>query len=280
MGCLELAYSRPQLCSRIYPRIWSLSTCTGISYIVTDSNHSCPDTAWNLFRLQYLDGEGLDPLLPLPFVAPEYHAYLQFLRGRTFNILGLPAEIRNKIYRYTLTGKIFTVKLQFKPFDTSLMRVNKQIYRETSSLFYYENSFRIPQSLFVGAPILDQLEKFYHLPRQRLSIMKRLLIDIPVHGPRSLSHLKAETKENVDTLAMFLSKNRKWEREIKIELNIVWGEERRRLTLLDYLDLIEPWVDEDVIDDLVEGNIEMSLQVHPIYLDAWVDLLVCTFPLP
>lgn len=154
------------------------------------------------------------------------------------------------------------------------MRVNKQIYRETSNLFYHENSFRIPQQLFIGAPILNQLERFYHLPRQRLSILKRLLIEIPVHTSQSLSHLKTETKGNVDSLAAFFSRNHKWEREIKVELSIAWGAEHRQLRTVDYNDLIKPWIDREVVDGKVEGNIEMCLQVYPTYLDAYIDFLV------
>lgn len=96
-------------------------------------------------------------------------------------LLALPGEIRNRIYRYVLLKpKPFAVRLQFSPRDTALLLVNKQVYREASTIFYYENTFRIPESLFLGAPILQQMERFYHVPRWTLKSMKHLVVEIPV----------------------------------------------------------------------------------------------------
>ncbi len=99
-------------------------------------------------------------------------------------LLALPGEIRNRIYRYVLIKpNPFAVKLQFSPRDTALLQVNKMVYKEASTVFYYENTFRIPESLFLGAPILQHMENFYHVPGWRLKSMKHLIIEIPVRTP-------------------------------------------------------------------------------------------------
>lgn len=102
-------------------------------------------------------------------------------------ILALAGEIRNRIYRYALvTSQPFTVQLQFAPLDTALLRVNKQIHAEASSIFYHENAFRFPQALFVGAEILPQLEKLYRILPTRLRTMRNFVLDFPVSGSTQL----------------------------------------------------------------------------------------------
>jgi len=84
-------------------------------------------------------------------------------------LLALPGEIRNRIYRYILIKpNPFAVKLQFSPRDTALLQVHKMVYKEASTIFYYENTFRIPESLFLGAPILQHMEKFLPCPRMEI----------------------------------------------------------------------------------------------------------------
>lgn len=99
-----------------------------------------------------------------------------------YGFLDLPGEIRNKIYLFVLIySRPFTVKLQFGGSNTTaLLRTNKQIYNEASSIFYGENTFCFPQSLFVGAPIFPQLENFYHLSEQRLQTMTSFIFHITV----------------------------------------------------------------------------------------------------
>ena len=95
--------------------------------------------------------------------------------------LELPGEIRNQIYRATLLStRPFAVQLQFWPRDAALLRVNKQIYVEASSIFYHENMFRFPQPLFLGPPILCQLEMFYKLCPTKLQTLRNIMLDIPV----------------------------------------------------------------------------------------------------
>ncbi len=99
-------------------------------------------------------------------------------------LLALPGEIRNRIYRYVLIKpNPFAVKFQFSPRDTALLQANRMVYMEASTIFYYENTFRIPESLFLGAPILQHMENFYHVPGWRLKSMKRLVVEIPVRTP-------------------------------------------------------------------------------------------------
>ena len=98
--------------------------------------------------------------------------------------LALPGEIRNQVYRAVLVLPLpFAVKMQFAPRDTALLRVNKQVFKEASAIFYHESTFRIPEGLFVGAPILQQMANFYHLPRWRLKSMRNLILDVPVRSP-------------------------------------------------------------------------------------------------
>lgn len=67
-----------------------------------------------------------------------------------------------------------------QPRDAALLRVNKQIFAETSDIFYAENTFRFPEALFVGAPILQQLQTLYRVPRARLGMMRSVVLDVPV----------------------------------------------------------------------------------------------------
>lgn len=57
----------------------------------------------------------------------------------TASFLRLPAELRNKIYTYVLSGHTYHSKPQKRtqpPYNPSLLRVNRQIYAETALLPY------------------------------------------------------------------------------------------------------------------------------------------------
>lgn len=69
---------------------------------------------------------------------------------RATGFLDLAGEVRNKIYRYALTAKhnkpqkcVWSGKLphegQTYSFATGLLRINRQVYHEASSIFYVEN---------------------------------------------------------------------------------------------------------------------------------------------
>ena len=96
--------------------------------------------------------------------------------------LALPGEIRNRIYQFALvTAKPFAVQLQWnRPLDAALLQVNRQIFDEASSIFYAENMFRFPEALFVGAPILQQLQTLYRVSRPTLMMMRSVVLDVPV----------------------------------------------------------------------------------------------------
>ena len=64
--------------------------------------------------------------------------------------------------------------------DKSLFLVNKQVFREASTIFYHENTFRITQDLFYGTPILQALEVLHHVSSSRMRSMRSLILDIPV----------------------------------------------------------------------------------------------------
>ena len=95
--------------------------------------------------------------------------------------LALPGELRNRIYQYSIVrSKPFAVKLQFSSRDTALLQVNRQIYREASTIFYSENTFKLSEGLFLGAPILQHLDSFYHVSLEKLRMMRKFIIDVPV----------------------------------------------------------------------------------------------------
>lgn len=98
-----------------------------------------------------------------------------------FPFLKLPAEMRNRIYRYSLVfEKPFTVKFRSGPFDTGLLMVCKQIYAEAEPIFYKENAFRFPQAVFAVARSERNLENLFCIPNSRLVAMKNLHLEIPV----------------------------------------------------------------------------------------------------
>ena len=105
----------------------------------------------------------------------------------TRSFLTLPGELRNSIYRYALVigrrpfALLMPEKLHPKSYaDTALLRVNKQVFWETSSIFYHENTFRITKDLFYGTPVLQALDVVHHVSRERLRSMRSLVLDIPV----------------------------------------------------------------------------------------------------
>lgn len=115
-------------------------------------------------------------LLPTPSSSPIPRSFLS-----------LPGELRNEIYRYALVvgRRPFALQMPEKMHpesyaDTALLRVNKQVFRETSSIFYHENTFRIAQDLFYSTPILQALEVVHCVSRERLRSMRSLVLDIPV----------------------------------------------------------------------------------------------------
>ena len=82
-----------------------------------------------------------------------------------------------------VTAKPFTVQLQWgRSLDTALLQVNKQIFDEASGIFYAENTFTFPEALFVGAPILQQLQTLYRVSRPKLKTMRNVMLNVPVRA--------------------------------------------------------------------------------------------------
>ena len=102
------------------------------------------------------------------------------------SFLTLPGELRNEIYRYALVvgRRPFTLQLPERQRpeqgDKSLFLVNKQVFREASTIFYHENTFRITQDSFYGTPILPALDVLHRVSPARLRSMRSLILDIPV----------------------------------------------------------------------------------------------------
>ena len=104
------------------------------------------------------------------------------IEEKPISFLSLPGEIRNIIYRHAFSSpKTYTVNLQFDPSDTALLYVHKQISSEASTIFYHENIFRFPQSLFVRGPILERIKRVYDLPPRILRTMRSFVIEVPVY---------------------------------------------------------------------------------------------------
>ncbi|KAK3171672.1 hypothetical protein OEA41_003756 [Lepraria neglecta] len=188
--------------------------------------------------------------------------------------LALPGEIRNQIYRAVLVlPSPFAVKVQFAPRDTALLRVNKQVFKEASAIFYHESTFQILEGLFVGAPILQQMENFYHLPRWRLKRMRNLILDVPVYGRRSDSRLREQTGYNLSELTYCLTPplgQDPHELKIQLQLKPVWGEDIRRLDP----ELYWPLLNSAIVLRGRGVDTQVHVHTHPRYLDEWVDTLV------
>ncbi|KAI9878007.1 MAG: hypothetical protein M1830_002165 [Pleopsidium flavum] len=89
------------------------------------------------------------------FSKSEMRASLQKFwaaNGKSFRLLGLPAELRNNVYRFAMGSQAFPYRYKTNPvhtkyFDieegpsTSLLRVNKQVRREARSILFNETRF-------------------------------------------------------------------------------------------------------------------------------------------
>ncbi|KAL9130256.1 MAG: hypothetical protein Q9217_001506 [Psora testacea] len=154
---------------------------------------------------------------------------------KAHSFLDLPAEIRNMIYRYTLVcPEPISIKLKFRVGDTNLLCANKQIFKEATEMFYHENVFEIPEPLFVGAPILEQLENFYHLPRTRLMTMRVLSLKIPVYGPSSDVLLKQQVERNLQSLVFFLHRYGPPDLKVSFTYCLGWAEDDYKTKLFDW----------------------------------------------
>ncbi|CAD6583317.1 MAG: hypothetical protein ASARMPREDX12_001231 [Alectoria sarmentosa] len=185
--------------------------------------------------------------------------------------LALPGEIRNRIYWYTLvTARPFTVQLQWnRPLDAALLRVNKQIFDEASSIFYHENTFRFPEALFVGAPILQQLQTLYRVSRPKLKMMRNFVLNVPVYGVSSNFGFRLQTSFNLRHLTELLACSPKV--KVQLRFGYVWGEKVWDLGPSEYRYTLATGVENLRLRGV---EIDVHIRTHPRFMDEWVDLLV------
>lgn len=204
----------------------------------------------------------IDPVLWSKITSPQVFPFLE-----------LPGEIRNAIYGLTLISKTrFTLGLfRFQPSMTSILRVNKQIYREASSVFYHENRFRFPASLFVDAPIYKSIQDICGLTAATLQRMKKITLDIPVHGQQhdSIQHL--QTSANLDDLWGFIVKNNGSDLDLQINYEITWGETYNTVPWCMIRALLRPF---GKIEDQGRGRVEVNVETQAFWLDECINDLV------
>ncbi|CAF9937817.1 hypothetical protein IMSHALPRED_000558 [Imshaugia aleurites] len=184
--------------------------------------------------------------------------------------LALPGEIRNRIYRFALvTSRPFPVQLQWnRPPDTALLRVNRQVFDEASTIFYAENTFRFPEALFVGAPILQQMQTLYRVSRLKLKMMRSIVLEVPVYGASSDCHFRLQTSFNLRHLTEVLacSPNMK----VQLSLGYVWGANGRELGPSQYCETLATGIENLILNEVELG---VHIKTHPKFIDEWVDIL-------
>lgn len=227
------------------------------------------DEQWSPDRIEKYSLEEIATFMPTPILQENTTAVEQ----KPFPFLSLPGEIRNLIYRHALVSpKTYTVKLQFFPTDTALLRVNKQIYAEASAIFYHENIFWFPQTLFVGGPILERLERVYHLPPRRLQIMRNFVIDIPIYGFHGGNFLYRQVRENNMELLSFLLHHNDPGIKVSLDFLMAWGESDFEMLPFLYVPLVDKWT---AIKSKAE--VEVVVRTAAFGLDFWVDYLGKSF---
>ena len=106
----------------------------------------------------------------------------------TSQLLGLPAELRNKIYRLALlsTEKI-EVSDNNKPKEPSLLMVNKQIRKEAIGIYYSENHFRFVVKAFNSA----FLQEWFQGSKDRINCQHTYKIERSTNLANLLGWIKA-----------------------------------------------------------------------------------------
>ncbi|KAG6986599.1 hypothetical protein G7Y79_00076g099320 [Physcia stellaris] len=211
---------------------------------------------------------------PSPYRSDKYDPKVPNPNSSMAMLLNLPGEIRNHIYRYTLvSAKPFIVKLQFFPKDTALFRVNRQVYAEASTIFYHENVFHFPQSLFDGEPVLEKLEYFIRLPRWRLATLKNFKLDFPVY--RTFDDLKIEhdVLRNTRQIADFILNHCSPGLKVLVDFGVATFFDDARLQPTDYWHLIYPWFEVQRKILAEQGEFEVIARIHPQHLNEWPKIL-------
>ena len=226
--------------------------------------------------------------LPTDFSAPPLPKRLcNFHRPR--NLLSLPGELRNQIYRYVLlSDRSFPVQIQFAPLHTAFLRVNKQMYFEASDIFYCENTFRFPAALFAGPPIVWQIMNFYHLPLAKLQTIRSVVLDIPVCFLRGClpihrlifiiqiyaatnNKLRDQVTQNLRRLINFLKAQNYSDLQVQLRFQYPWGEKTSEDHPESYWDPLDSV--RCLVGRIKDFHVSVGL-LHPVSLDPFVDWLV------
>ena len=208
----------------------------------------------------------IDPVLWSKLTSPQVFPFLE-----------LPGEIRNAIYGLALSSKTrFTLGLfRFQPSMTSILRVNKQIYLEASSVFYHENTFRFPATLFVDAPIYKTLEDICGVSAACLQRMKKITLEVPIHGRQHAVILRAQTAANLDALWNFISYYNGSGLHLQINYQISWGEGYNTVPWHVIRALLRPF---SQIEEQGRGKVEVNVETQAFWLDDCINDLVRLAP--
>jgi hypothetical protein len=122
----------------------------------------------------------LSQLLAISTLIDAYNMELAVVDGtsaacKPFLFLSLPAEIRNKIYRLCLTNVVRVNTSPYRTYDShneptvevciALLRVNRQLHDEASTLLYTLNRFQAHPSFLTDVPYLLTSSKSLHSTR-------------------------------------------------------------------------------------------------------------------
>ena len=203
-----------------------------------------------------------------------YHGnreYISYEQPVSFPFLDLPGELRNKIYRMCLVGPSqYTVNLRFPPRTaSSLLCVSKQVFLEASSIFYAENVFRFPATLFTSSSAPNMIEQVCGIRPETLQMMKRFILHIPIHGFQHDDRVRQLTSCNLDSILGFIYQWNGNKLLIRLNYELAWP------ISLDSV----PWSSMISVLRVLKSshsNIQFEVNVETPwrYLEACMDILV------
>ena len=199
---------------------------------------------------------------------PEYISYEQ---PKPFPFLDLPGELRNKIYRMCLVGPSqYTVNLRFPPRTaSSLLCVNKQVFLEASSIFYAENVFRFPATLFTSSSAPNMIEQVCGIRPETLQMMKRFVLHIPIHGFQHDHRVRQLTGCNLDAILGFIYQWNGDKLLVQLNYELAWPNSWDST----------PWSSMISVLRVLKSShsniqIEVNVETPWMYLEASMDILV------
>ena len=226
----------------------------------------------NVISYQYFSSEPLCFEYPSPFLvgsAPLYY----ISDDRPFPFLTLPGELRNKIYRMCLVGpSIYTLNLRFPPRRaSSLLCVNKQVYHEAAPIFYAENVFRLPPMMFTSNSLPVMLEGVCQIHQETFRMMKRFILDIPIHGKLHDPEQIDLVSFNLDQILGFILSFNGDKLLIQLNYKLAWPvsfQPGSWATTIRLLRSFRQFVEEKKV------RVEVNLEVPYQHLEASMDILV------